>query len=309
MNERFNDYLAWHHAQVSSGDIDPMYPVLSALADSWGLDVEGRAWLVYLHVVWYHPGSTLAAFQRVPTLADLPTDEAGLEALGLLDLPTGTERRGHRSRPNLVAHLLRTPALLRIDGGAHGWARRALAGSNGTHGWTRLYDALTLLPGNGRWAAYKTAEMWQKVAGLPVQAADAGHAHSSGPRKGLADLGLDVEGNSPAAISALNRNTTALARTLGEPDVAQVETSLCDFHSLVKGHYYLGHDVDSMLEAWLSPRLPRGAIPDAAWDARASAFAPGLLGERNGWMGVRKHLNGAYRDAGLLLGVVADTAA
>lgn len=301
--DRLADYHLWHHAQVESGDIDPMYPVLRDLSTRWGLSAEERAWLVFLHVAWYHPGSTLAAFQRVPDLASLPRDYDGLERLGLLDLPCNTERRGHRTKAALAAHLIKAGDALRPDGGLLGWSRRALAGANGTHGWTRLFDALTTLHGNGRWAAYKTVEMMQKVAGLPITAADAGHAYSTGPRKGLADLGLDADGNGADTVRRLDAVTAALATALRESDVAQVETSLCDYHSLVAGRYYLGHDIDSMLGDWLSPRLPRGAITDDAWGARAESFDHALLGEMNGWQGVRKPRQTLYRSHGTIVGL------
>lgn len=301
--DRRADYAAWHHAQVASGDIDPMYPVLTDLAERWGLDAEGRAWLVFLHVAWYHPGSTLAAFHRVPRAEAMPRTYDGLEALGLLTLPTGTERRGHRSQAALANHLLAASEALRVAGGAHAWATRALAGANGRHGWTRLFDAYTTLHGNGRWAAYKMTEMMQKVAGLPISAADAGHAYSSGPRKGLADL-MDIPaGNKPADIATLDRLTVALADEIGERDIAQVETSLCDYHSLIRGRYYLGHDIDSMLADWLSPKLPRGAIPEEAWYAREASFESRFLGEHGGWQGLRKGLQRVYADRGILVGI------
>lgn len=306
--DRLTDYGAWHHAQVTTGDIDPMYPVLRDLAFRWGLSTEERAWLVFLHVAWYHPGSTLAAFQRVARVDDLPRTYDGLEALGLLDLPTGTERRGHRSKAALVRHLTLAGDALRIDGGLYAWSRRTLAGANGEHGWTRLFDALTTLPGNGRWAAYKTVEMMQKVTGLPIVAADAGHAYSTGPRKGLADLGLDVTGNGADTVRRLDAVTSALADRLRERDIAQVETSLCDYHSLISGRYYLGHDIDAMLADWLSPRLPRGSITDDAWAAREASFDINLLGEANGWTGVRKHRQGLYRATGQMIGVLGAAA-
>jgi len=300
---RLKDYVRWHAAQVTSGDIDPVYPVFDELARAWRLRNEERAWLVFLHVAWYHPGSTLVAFARVPSLAAMPRTAEGLAELGLLDLPCNTERRGHRTRSMLAAHLLQVAEVYRDAGGAHSWAMAALDGAAGTAGWTRLFDALTTLRGNGRWAAYKTVEMLQKVVGLPLVAADAGHAYSSGPRKGLVDLGLGVDGNDSAAVAELNRRTDLLAAYLGEDDLAQVETSLCDFHSLVSGHYYLGNDIDSMLGDWLSTRLPPRAIPAEAWDAREARFASGLLGEHGGWQGVRPQLRRMYRDRGIMVGV------
>jgi hypothetical protein len=303
--KRRADYLRWHHAQVQTGDIDPVYPVLRALADEWQLTHEERLWLCVLHVVWYHPGSTLTAFDVAPTLRELPATPEHLAHAGLTTLPTGTERRGHRATPPLVRHLLALPRV--FDGGIAPWVDDTIAPYAGepTLAWEALNNHLDAVPGNGRWAAYKLAEMWQKVADVPVQAANAGHKYSSGPRKGLADLyprRVTLDDQSPYALARLDRLTDDLARQLGESDIALVETSLCDFHSLVSGHYYLGHDIDAMQEAWSHPRVARHIPPDA-WEARHAAFPHHLLGELRGWQGIRRDRTRAYRDSGELIGV------
>lgn len=297
------DYLRWHPAQVETGDIDPVYPVLRYLADAWDLDVEERAWLVFCHVVWYHPGSTLAGFRAVPDVSAMPTTADGLHNAGLLELPCETERRGHRPKQPLINHLLGLRETF-LDGGCWEWAQRAIADAETPEeGWLQLNDALTTLVGNGRWAAYKTAEMLEKVCGLPVKAADAGHRFSSGPRKGLELLEPHCPAdNRPDTIGTLDLMTSLWADQLGEPDVALVETSLCDFNSLVRGRYYLGHDIDSMQAAWLNPKVA-GQVPTEAWDARADTFAHEFLGEFHGWLGVRKELNPVYKKTGELIHV------
>ena len=300
--ERLADYFRWHHAQVDTGDIDPVYPVLRELANTWDLTTEQRLWLCVVHTIWYHPGSTLVAFQQVPALSRLPRTPEALDRAGLLTLPTGTERRGHRDKVQLLRHLLGLPGA--FSGDLKRWAR----GTIEMHGdprrsWESVNEHLATVPGNGRWAAYKTAELWQKVADAPITAADAGHRYSSGPRKGLADLYSGIPGDqSGYAIKHLNRLTQQLADVLGEKDLAQVETSLCDFHSLLNGHYYLGHDIDGMQEDWRHPRVAAG-IPPEAWEARARSFAPEHLGEKNDWNGVRRDRQRAYRDTGVMLGV------
>lgn len=291
-----DDYTQWHAAQVSSGDIDPVYPVLERVADAWDLDLEQRAWLVVLHVTWYQPGATLAAFAAAPTPRALPASFDGLESAGMLGWPTGVERRGHRSRAVLARYLLTLRDVFRDGvGPVYGYDPSAMP-------WDRLNARIAAVPGNGRWAAYKTAEMLQKVAGWPTQATDAGHRYSSGPRKGLAVLlpGVPAQGaQSPAAIARLDAMTDDLARRLGETDVAQVETSLCDFYSLYKGGYYLGHDIDSMLASFRHPALAP-LIPPEAFDARAASFDPRFLGEVEGWDGVRTGLKRRYAETGQL---------
>lgn len=287
------EYLDWHWAQVETGDIDPMYPVLRALAERWDLDAEQRAWLCTLHVAWYHCGSTFVAFRAVPSIDALPRDVEGLERAGLLDLPCNTERRGHRNPVSLAKHLLDLPRAM--PDGVNDWAIHAVAdAATPEHAWLKLNDRLTTVHGNGRWAAYKQAELWQKVAGLPVKAANAGHRFSSGPRKGLALLFPTLpapEDNSAAAINELDRATQVLAKAALEPDIAQIETSLCDYNSLIKGRYYLGHDIDSMQGDFLHARV-RQQIPLAAWEARADVFEHSMLGEYNDWFGVRPEMRG-----------------
>src|SRR5690606_13284180 len=157
-------------------------------------------WLCVCHVVYYHLGSTLTLFERFPSPEALPHTYEGLEAAGLLKLPCTTERRGHRPNPPLAKPLLG----LRNDlgDGVFEWL-----GANGWE-WPALNERITELRGNGRWAAYKLAEMLQKVAGAPTQATDAGHRYSSGPRKGLSRLYPDLpEGQGLADIAELDAIT------------------------------------------------------------------------------------------------------
>lgn len=285
------DYLRWHWLQVGSGDLDPMYPVLRRISERWGLDPDQRAWLAICHVIWYHPGSTLQGFRAAPEPGAIPEDLTGSV---LLKLPCLTERRGHRPKQPLINHLqdLRS----KLQGGVLDWVTQPLEGDDPQLDWARLNEHLMTIVGNGRWAAYKTAELLQKVCGLPVEAADAGHRYSSGPRKGLQVLEPDCpQGNTPEDIARLDQMTQQYADLLGEPDLAQVETSLCDFNSLVNGRYYLGHDIDSMQDAWRAVPAPADA-----WEARADIFDPQYLGELNDWNGVRKPLKRLYQRTGEL---------
>jgi hypothetical protein len=260
-----NDYVRWHHLQVHTRDIDPVYPVLRRLVGRLQLTWEQAAWLVLLHVAYYHLGSALAAFAAVPKPGP-PTDR-------LLRLPTGTERRGHRVPDNLRTHWLSLLAAFDAAGGISPWLL-----ARGT-AWGDLNDQITTVAGNGRWAAYKTAELAQKVLDVPTTVADAGHANSTGPRQGLALLHDIPDGNSPAVIARLDTLTRQLARRLGEDDIGQVETSLCDFHSLVGGGYYLGHDIDAMAEQLV--KVPSDLTP-VAFDARGASLPARYLAEQTG---------------------------
>lgn len=293
LTTRRDDYYRFHRVQVSSGDMDPVYPVLRSLADDLGLNPEARTWLVFCHVAYYHLGSALLAF----TEAHDPCNGAR----AALDLPVATERRGHWSRPRLRTHLTDLQGLARrTQGGLTGWLSGGLYGTP-EEDWATVQHRVASVKGNGRWASFKTTEMLQQVCGMRLRAPDMGHAHSSGPRKGLGLLYADLpQGNDPAEIAILDGFSRDLVRDMrlhGLEGVAMetVETSLCDFHSMVRGRYYPGHDIDQM-------QLQLDSVPSQltsrAYRARIGALPHAYLGELHGRKGIDRERMIQYRTTG-----------
>jgi hypothetical protein len=292
---RAEEYRRWHRLQVTTQDVDPVYPVLWELGTT--MECDDLAWLVLLHVAYYHLGSALRASELLPW--DKAAEEPELEG-ELLSLPCATERRGHRGSGKLRRHLDSVIGEALRAGGP--WRLLTNLPDHSETPWADLNERLMRITGNGRWAAYKSAEMAQKVLGLDIAVADAAHAHSSGPRKGLADvLGPVPLGNDPATIVLLDQVTSDLAGYLGESDIGYVETTLCDFHSLVDGHYYLGHDIDQMQDQLRT--VDSGLTSDLtslAFEAREACLPHEYLGELNGWTGVQKPRKSWYADKGII---------
>lgn len=283
-SSRPETYRRWHWMQRETHDIDPVYPVLRQLTGRWSPD--DRAWLILLYVAYYHLGSALKAIELVPDPAHLPDPHDMADEL--LSLPCATERRGHRNRVKLAAHLdaIAAEALKYRPSGV----------LNQGNDWNALVEYLTTIRGNGRWASYKLAELAQKVTHREIEVTDAAHAYSSGPRKGLADvLGPVPPGNDPATVALLDKATEELAAYVHEDDLGYVETSLCDFHSLVSGRYYLGHDIDQMQDQLNA--VP-SALTASAFHARKLVLPKEYLGELQGWGGVDKGRCGVYARRG-----------
>lgn len=285
------DYRTFHQLQLSTGDIDPTYPVLDHLATQWGLNREERTRLVFTHVAYYNLGSALSAwntsegdFTRMPT-----------------NLPTGTERRAHRDQTKLRRHLDHLDTIATTEGGLEPWITRALAPGSPTTSWTQVSNTcLMRVIGNGRWASYKTAEMLNDVAHIPLAAPDMGHAHSTGPRHGLTLLYpalATLEGNTPTTIARLDSVSHTLAASLQTP-VEKAETSLCDFHALTRGGYYPGHDIDHMLHQLTRTPSP---LTNHALKARAATLPTPYLGELHDWNGVEKNRKIHYARTGHIL--------
>ncbi len=283
----WDDYREFHQAMANSRDLDPVYPVYRALADDLGMGRADRIRLVLLHVAYYHIGSALAAFSATNGLRDVGSAP--------LALPCGTERRGHRSPAALSAHL---NSISRMADEIGEWCRAAES-----VGWGVLIEWLSMINGNGRWAAYKTAEMFQHVLPLWIEAPDMGHAHSSGPRKGLALLYRDLpKGDGAGVVRHLDRLSGEVVNALRWPDhrvtLSEAETSLCDFHSLVGGRYYVGHDIDKMQEQLTA--VPSG-LSSLAFSARSASLPHPYLGELHGRTGVDRARRTVYRDTGKIV--------
>lgn len=286
----WDDYRDFHWAMVDSRDLDPVYPVYRALADDLGMGLEDRVRLVLLHVAYYHMGSALVAFSATNSLADMGSAP--------LPLPCATERRGHRNPAALSAHL---NSIARRADEIVGWCRAADRAGPG--GWGLMTDRLETVHGNGRWAAYKTAEMFQHILPLPIEAPDMGHAHSSGPRKGLALLYRDLpEGSGVDVVRHLDRLSDEVVGALRWPDrrvaLSEAETSLCDFRSLVTGRYYVGHDIDKMQEQLTT--VP-SELSSRAVSARRIVLPRAYLGELSGRTGVDKNRRRVYLDTGKIV--------
>jgi len=288
----FGDFAVFADAQLRSTDVDPTYPVLRDIARDH--DPDTGLWLTFLHVAYYHIGSALKAFDAF-TRGD-PLDDA------LLRLPCGTERRAHRDPRKLQRHLQSLAAIADQHGTLDAWLRRAVV-DDPRRSWRRIQDLLRQPWGNGRWAAYKTGEMLTKVNDLPLAPTDMGHQNGSGSRHGLALFYPKAPaGNRDRDIAYLDRLSDEIVERLRLAGVAATiettETSLCDFHSLVCGRYYVGYDIDAMLQQL--DAVPSN-LTQRALAARAKHIPVEYLGEYGGWRTVDKQRARAYRDRQRLL--------
>lgn len=286
----FDDYARFHELAIATQDVDPVYPVLGRIADELHWDTEQRTWAVLAHVAYYDLGSALQAVERDQWLPGLTF---------------GTERRNHRVPARFEKHWMALEHKATIHQGFYPWLRECLV-SDEKQSWENVTNALLDVWGNGRWAAYKTCEMLTEIVDMPLEAPDMGHAHSSGPRQGLGLLfpdSLDCTGHGTEAVRQLNAYSDIVCASLvsrGLPArLVNVETTLCDFHALHGGRYYVGHDIDQMQEQLL--RMPPSDMKFQAFKARSDVLQKAYLGERNGWDGIDKNRNKAYKNDGVIL--------
>jgi hypothetical protein len=281
--ELFADFCRFSRAAVLSGDIDPMYPVLKRLYAAEKLPPEIALWRTLLYVTWYHIGSAEQVWAAHP-------EPGSIDELRFTSLPTGVERRGFRGVVgNRAARAFVAAVLSRAGGNMLRWVT---ASGSGEAGWARVRRELEAVPGAGPWASFKWADLMKNVHSFPIDAPDigvGGKSETAGPIPGMValtgknwkDCVADVELQKALMLATIERGVP-----LGGLD--QLETCLCDFNSLRKGGYYVGHDIDLQMEQLKGARA-------GLWESR-TVFPNRYRGELGDprWFGVRKELKKAY---------------
>jgi len=274
-----------------TGDIDPVYPVLRKVQGLRELSMVDSIWHTLIYLAWYHLGSAEQVFQRYPKPAVIREPIVGLK--------TGIERRGMRGNNKAVEMLnylveTRSPLDQWLNDMIHAVTYEICDGVIEQTRWDLVYLDLMETRHNGTWAAFKWCDLVKNVLGYPISSPDiglGGKGKNAGPVPGLARL-TGLSWKECANDVELQRTVYAHFLALGVPweGMEEFETALCDFNSVIKGRYYVGHDLDKQMEDFRD--LPESS-QEIYWRARELSFPHSALGEAGyKWNGVRKYLKG-----------------
>jgi hypothetical protein len=285
-----DDFKTFAKAQIKTGDLDPTYWLLKRAYAREGLTKDIALWRTLLYVTWYHLGSS----EKMWTLFRFPQK---IREQFVKGLSTGTERRGFRGNVNAAAFINDVLNRAATCGGTlHGWIERVAGGHLWAFGWNNIQVELMMVKNAGPWASYKWADLLKNVHNYDITAPDlgvGGGSATAGPIPGMVRLtGKDWK----QCATDIGLQCALLDRYVAEgvpfSGLDQLETALCDFNSLCKGGYYVGHDIDGMMSN-LPPNSP-------LWLSR-DVFTESVRGERQGWNGVRKERKSVYKNTGRII--------
>jgi hypothetical protein len=292
------DFSAFGAVLIASEDVDPLYPILKWLEKD--MEPEQALWFTFLYMAFYNVSSALQAFESMEYPQQLP--------YMFRNLPIATERRNLRAGVGILrGHV--DDYVRRCEGaGGQQAFLQAGWGADPAANYETFWETAQTVYQNGRWAAFKWAEILKKVHGWNLEAPDMRMQFCSGPKAGLCDMfDLDEKAMEKAGESGIwalnfygaNLRQLAIQHGLVVPDWETLETVLCNFHSLRNGRYYVGHDIDELQET-----IDASDLGDYnkhwLYMARESVLPREYLGEFNGWHGVDKAANRLYRDTGLI---------
>lgn len=274
---------------VRSNDIDPLYPVLRELYGLMELTEEQALWFTTLYLAYYKLPSALAAFREGYNL-------------GLERFPCATERRGLRGGA-VVRHLADYRQAVAAYPSQEAWITRDW-GDDPTENYLAFWGTAQTVWGNGRWASFKWSELLKEVHFFNLEAPDMRLEFCSGPKEGLCwlyDLPLTT------SVSQLNACALDLQVRLAERHQGrrltweELETILCNFNSLRRGRYYIGHDIDELQEAIDQAVFLDPSDKVLLEQARSLALPREYLGEHWGRRGIDRKRMSAYQKGGVLL--------
>lgn len=281
----FGEALVW------SRDLDPIYPVLQWIEANHCEDEEQRLWLTWLYLMYYNLPSALVAFQRHPEpVRVMDTD--------LCQLPIATERRNLRGNRLQVSCAAYWDTVIR-RGTQVNWVEAGVPDNvKPSTNYMVFYERAQELWGNGRWAAFKWADLLLHVHGYPLRPPSLMLKDASGPLDGMR---LFWPGRTVEQLDEIAPNMLKWFDPAVQYDV--LETILCKYHSLVDGRYYVGHDIDELQEnmervANLLTDPRDYQMMSTVWQARRATLPHVYLGEVHGWHGVDKERKRAYAQTG-----------
>ena len=280
MNESlFSDFVKFSNKQLESGDIDPMYSILESVFKQRNYDEEQKLWYLFLYTTFYHVGSAEILFDKYPKLTLINKKD-------VQSMPTGIERRGFRGNLNWVDT---------VNDLALNYSSMtdfiSPVNRKGMPGWKGMRIQFETIRNNGPWSSYKFADLLAHVMRYDIQADDLGNNPAVlGCAETLTGIGRKTIERTISLQNELFQKSLAAGITFSGLD--QLETCLCDFHSALNGHYYVGHDIDMNMK-----QIPN---KDEFWKAREEVFDSKYLGEKNAWSGERKDLKKRYLETGEL---------
>jgi hypothetical protein len=291
MKKHYQDFELYSRALIETRDVDPTYPVVDYIIKHYGFE---PMWFVFMYVSFYSLESAIQICEKMPTSKEWSASK--FETLRGKIKKFGIERRGKQRRVEVQVESLEA-IIDFINDLQHDLDMTLpfdvppIMKSNAA-----FKQALKQLPNYGGWAAFKTAELFEKalyfesvaVPDLGLEGRDPNS--NDGPVGGLRWLfGREEEFNRDW-FGTWTKFGEGLSNAWGV-DMGKVETCFCKWHKVVTGKYFVGHDIQEFVEL-------QHVMDQAVYEDMMSMFHPRI------WEGKKhmdKQLKKAYKETGTIV--------
>lgn len=313
--ERYKGFEIFHVMGMRMAEIDPAAPMLQYIAKSLKLSRNQRFWLAYLYSICYSAPTAYYMLVNLPHIKELTETRIlnwWIEHKNKLIFES--DRLWVKIKTRFIDMLINYKSLTH---GNDGDFFDSLCNGSPEQNYEYIYNYLEkTLYFFGRYSLFMYLETIYNLTDLPIWATGLNLKEALSSRNGLCFLlGLDnwVRHKSVHRENLNHEQYLYLQDRLKElfelvinkyPAIPttywNLETSLCAYKKLFFQTRYVGYYIDRQMEELIKMQkaAPIGADWNLLWRFRREYFNHKVLGELNGWSGIRKDRMKYFMDTG-----------
>lgn len=313
--ERYAGFEVFHVMGMRMDEIDPAAPMLKYIAKAFKLDIEQKLWLAYLYSTCYSAPTAYYMFVNLPQIQEL--NERYILNWWIKHknkLVFESDRLRVKTQNQFPKMILNYKNLV-TNSAVHFFLKFCTASPE--RNYNNIYNYLEKnLYYFGRYSLFMYLETVYNLTDLRIWADTLILKEALSSRNGLCFLlGLDSwvrrqsvkqENLSDEQYKYLQMKLFELFESLTKKYPAipttywNLETSLCAYKKLFFKTRYVGYYIDRQLQELLKMQglAPMGADWNVLWQFRRDYFNHKVLGELNGWSGIRKERMKYFMETG-----------
>lgn len=298
-DNKYRLFLDYYGLFMNSGDCDPAFPILNYIADRFELNSEQRYWIAFLYGTNYCAPTTYYIYNEFPDYENVSMERMNR---WWRDNKEKTFFQTDRSK---VKNFDAFPKIVKSYIDLMGKSQKKTICKSESY--EDLYKLASKIYYFGRFSIFNYTQALWELTGTRFLPTFFDLKDAESCRNGLCyvfnKLHFVKQKNKEINFPELQANLDKLLVDLKKifrkipVNIWNVETALCAYKKLYWGTRYLGYYIDRQQEEieTLQYRVTEGVDWQPLWDFRKEFFDKTLLGELNGWQGIRKDNMNIFR--------------
>jgi hypothetical protein len=295
-------FYKYYRLMMCSGDCDPAFPMLNYVCDRFELNLEQRFWLAFLYGTNYCGPTVYYIYNEFPDFENVSMARVRRWWKQNKQKTLFQTDRAKVKNFNYFADIVKS--YINLVGSCQEDTIRSCKT------YDDLYDFASKIFYFGRFSIFNYTQALWELTNVRYEPTFFNLKEAESCRNGLCYVfnkkHYIVRKSRPRPkidYDELQRDLSLLLKRTQKKtnkipvNIWNVETALCAFKKLFWGSRYLGYYIDRQLEEIkkLENNVTEGVCWEPLWDFRKEFFDHRILGEVNGWNGIRKNLMYLFR--------------
>ena len=295
----FKDY---YELFMKSGDCDPAFPALNYVCDRYEFNLEQRYWIAFLYGMTYCAPTTFYIYNEFPDYENVSISRLKKW------WKNNKEKCLFQTDRAKVKNFDLFPKIIKSYINTMGWSQEDSIKQN--KGYEELYSFLSKIYYFGRFSLFNYTQALWELTNTKYEPTFFDLRQAESCRNGLCravnkmQYYTSKKNKVEVNYDELNKDFKKMMKDLNKKfskmpvNIWNVETTLCAYKKLFLGKRYLGYYIDRQQGEIidLQEKVDEGVDWDILWDFRSEFYDKSVLGEVNGWKGIRKSMMNIFKD-------------